>query len=322
MSANIAKNKEGKEGYVGIEPAWHEMGTVLNNPFTAKEAIEHAGLDFEVLQTPAQFTIGDEIFTVPNRMVNYRGDDGRYLGTVGTGYVPLQNVEAFSFFDNLVKEDAAIYHTAGVLGAGEKVWILAKLPHQLRIGKDDLIDNYILITNGHNGRLSVTACITPVRVVCQNTLGAALQNAMNKITIPHVGNAKEKLQEAHKLMGITTKYAEEFEKIMNMMAHKEVKAKDIEFFLDSVYPLNPENETRTAAVKIREGIVEAFETGIGQDMKTTKGTLYGLYNGFTYYTDHVKDFGDSDSKLKSIWFGGMATKRQKSFDVLVDMVNA
>lgn len=319
MSANIATNKEGKEGYVGIEPAWHGQGTVLNNPFTAKEAIEHTGLDFEVLQTPAKYTIGDTEHVVPNRMVNYRSDDNRYLGTVGTGYVPFQNTDAFSFFDNIVKEDSAIYHTAGVIGVGEKVWILAKLPHQLRIGKDDLIDTYILISNGHNGKLALTACVTPVRVVCQNTLSAALHQATNKISIRHTGNAEEKLREAYKLMGITTKYTEEFEKIMNMMAHKELKAKDVDFFLDSVYPLNPENDARTQAVKFREGILESFETGVGQDMKTTKGTLFGLYNGFTYFTDHNKEYVDGNAKIKSIWSGGTATKRQKAFDTLLEM---
>jgi phage/plasmid-like protein (TIGR03299 family) len=308
----------GKQGFVAIEPAWHGKGTILNRPFTALEALQESGMDFEVAQTPEQYTVNRKIYTT-KKMVNYRTDTDDYLGTVGNGYVPLQNRDAFVFFDSIVKKDEAIYHTAGSLGVGEKVWILAKLPHQMIIGKDDPIDNYILIHNGHNGRTAVTASMVSTRVVCENTLSVALSGATNKIAIRHTASAKEQLAEAHKLMGISTKYYDEFQKILTAMSHKQVQAKDIEFFLDSVYPLNPENDTRTAAVKIREGIMESFETGVGQDMITTKGTVYGLFNGFTHYTDHVKEFDNADSKLKSLWFGSMATKRQKAFDALAEL---
>lgn len=308
----------GKQGFVGIEPAWHGKGTILNRPFTALEALEESGQNFEVAQAPSIYMVNGQTFQT-NKMTNYRTDTNDYLGTVGNGYVPLQNKDAFAFFDNIVKDDQAIYHAAGSLGLGEKVWVLAKLPHQMVIGKDDPIDNYILIHNGHNGRTAITACMTSVRVVCENTLSVALSGATNKIAIRHTASAKEQLAEAHKLMGISTKYYDEFQKILTVMSHKQIQAKDIEFFLDSVYPLNPENEARTAAVKIREGIMESFETGVGQDMITTKGTVYGLFNGFTHYTDHVKEFDNADSKLKSLWFGTMATKRQKAFDALAEL---
>lgn len=322
MSAEIAE-VNGKQSYVGVEPAWHGLGTVLNRPFTAKEAIEYAGLDFEVEQAPIECKIEingkEQIIEIPDRVANYRTDTGDYLGTVGKIYSPLQNRDAFSFFDNLVADGEAIYHTAGALGKGEKIWLLAKLPYQLTIGKDDLIDNYILVHNGHDGKTSITACVTPVRVVCQNTLNASLKNCSNKIAIRHTINATEKLQEAHKLMGITTEYVKQFEEVLEFMSHKKLNTKDVEFFLDSVYPINPENEARTAAVKIREGILNAFENGIGQYMITTKGTAYGLYNGFTYFTDHDKEFKTDETKLKSIWFHGTATKRQLAFDTLLEM---
>ena len=326
MAHNLAVNeKTGKAAFFGIEPAWHGLGLTLENPATAKEAIEYAGLDFDVLQRPVQVNVGTDenphYITVPNKVVNYRSDNNAPLGVVGNVYRPLQNTEAFSFFDTLVDAEDAIYHTAGALGNGEKIWVLAKLPQHIKVGKDDIIEQYVLIYNSHDGSSGITACLTPIRVVCNNTLTAALSGAKNKVSIRHTVNSQARLSQAHQLMDISNLYAQEMEDIFNQMAKKKINEKMVNQFLDTIYPINPDNEARTAAIKIREGILESMEIGVGQDLKTTKGTVFGLYNAMTFYTDHVKEFKTSDSKLKSIWFGGTASKRQEAFDAATLLLN-
>ena len=92
------------------------------------------------------------------------------LGLVSNRYVPLQNIEAFSFFEPFIHNGWAQFHTAGALGNGERVWVLAKLDGQIVIGKDDAIDRYLLLSNKHDGTGAVSIRFTPIRVVCQNTL--------------------------------------------------------------------------------------------------------------------------------------------------------
>lgn len=322
MAHKIATNvKTGEGSYVGAEPAWHGLGVVLNRPFTASEAIEQGGLDFNVVKTPTFFKVGRKQFQCEGKYAVIRTDNKAYLGTVGEAYEPLQNRDAFAFFDALVEKDEAIYHTAGALGEGEKIWILAKMPDYIRIaGSDDKIEQYVLLYNSHNGSSGVVACVTPVRVVCNNTLTAAIHGTKHRVSIRHTANATERLKQATELLGISNQYAKEMEQIFNIMASKKVNSKMVEGYLDSIYPLNPENEARHGGVKIREAILEDFEDGVGQDMVTTKGTVFGLYNAVTHFLDHTKEYKDGNAKMKSIFFAGGKRIRQKAFDSALVLV--
>lgn len=329
MADNLAKNaKTGEAAFFGvIEPAWHGLGVILDKPATAAEALKFSGLDFDVLQKPAMMNIGIDnrpnkiqLVEVPGKFVNYRSDNNTPLGIVGKAYQVLQNKEAFSFFDPLVDKDEAIYHTAGALGKGEKIWILAKLPDYIKVGKDDIIEQYVLIYNNHDGAGSVVACVTPVRVVCNNTLTMALRNTTNKVSIRHTKNVEDNLKEAHKVLEISNQYTEELSSIFNRMALTEVNDKKINKFLDSLYPKNEDTDFITEGDKIKEAIKEAFFSGVGQEMKTTKDTVFGLYNAVTYFTDHQKVYKSADAKLKSVWFGGSANLRQKAFNNAFAMV--
>lgn len=314
--------KTGKASFVGIEPAWHGLGQVLNNPFTAEEAIREGGLDFDVEKVPTVYKIGRKEHKIDDKFAIIRSDNKDYLGTVGKVYTPLQNRDAFSFFDALVEKDEAIYHTAGVLGKGERVWILAKMPDYIKVGKDDLIEQYVLLYNSHDGSTAITAQLTPVRVVCNNTLTAAIRQAKHKVSIRHTKNASEKLVQATELLGISNMYKQEMEEIFNAMANTKVNTKKVDAYLDALYPVNPENDSRTMGVKFRESILNDFENGVGQDLITTKGTVFGLYNAVTHFTDHTKEYTDANAKLKSVWFGGSKNTRQKAFDEALILVNS
>ncbi|MFL5740349.1 MAG: DUF932 domain-containing protein [Flavisolibacter sp.] len=169
-------------------------------------ALKFAGLDFTV-EKRKLFTYDNENqngnpdtdiiipeIEVPNFYATVRTDNEMVLGVVGKDYEVVQNIEAFSFFDSIVGGDGIQYETAGALGNGERIFITAKLPGYIKVGTDDLIEQYLFLTTSHDGFGSVTAAFTPVRIVCQNTLNAALRNHSNSIKVRHTANAKDRLE--------------------------------------------------------------------------------------------------------------------------------
>jgi phage/plasmid-like protein (TIGR03299 family) len=183
---------------------------------TSEEAIRHAGLDYEVVKSPL-FTkgsgnrnrkgieIGSSELEVPNYFANIRTDNNAVLG-VGKDYHIVQNKEAFNFFDAIVGGgEGILYETAGALGNGERIFITAKLPDYIRVGNgDDVTEKYIFLTTSHDGSGSITAAFTPIRIVCQNTLNASLRNMTNVVVSNTLQGAKQRIENAHKVMGLPT----------------------------------------------------------------------------------------------------------------------
>ena len=175
----LIQNGQASMFYLSEVP-WHGLGVKLDRPATAKEAIEAAQLDWPVIKLPlfagSKHIVVPDKFAVVRKTRNLVQKTDPVLGIVGKDYTPLQNCDAFRFFDPMVGQNAAIYHTAGALGQGERVWILAKLPGHIRVAKDDITEKYLLLSNSHDGKSSVQIKFTPVRVVCQNTLTIALND--------------------------------------------------------------------------------------------------------------------------------------------------
>ncbi len=180
MGHNVSfKNGKARMFYWGGLP-WHGLGTKLDGPATSAEAIKAAQLDSNVIKVPlcavdkrGSAGVPDFFATVPEDGWGKLGCP--VFGVVGKDYKPLQNVDAFRFFDSIVGMGAAVYHTAGALGNGSRVWILAKLPSSIRVVGEDVADKYLLLSNGHDGHTAIQIKFTPVRVVCQNTLTRALK---------------------------------------------------------------------------------------------------------------------------------------------------
>jgi len=226
MGHNINFNEHtGRHSFFSVkEKAWHGLGQIVHDYPTSAEALKFAGLDYTVAKRKL-FTFDNENeaanepacrqgrvteikfpeIEVPDFFATIRTDNESVLGVVGKDYEVMQNTDAFSFFDAIVGGDGIQYETAGALGKGERIFITAKLPGYIRVGNDDLIEQYLFLTTSHDGGGSITAAFTPVRIVCNNTLNAALHNHSNAFKIRHTANAKERLEEAHKLMGITNR---------------------------------------------------------------------------------------------------------------------
>src|SRR5439155_25560888 len=185
------------------KPAWHGLGTKLQKPATAAEAIQAANLSWKVVKKPIRAgKDGERQVTMPHTFATVREDLSSNLaeacpvfGVVGESYTPLQNQEAFAFFDPIVGKDAAIYETAGALGDSERVWILAKLPSDIRVIGDDIANKFLLLSNSHDGSSAVQIKFTPIRVVCQNTLTMAL-NQGRTLRVPHVKSLRDRMKQA------------------------------------------------------------------------------------------------------------------------------
>jgi phage/plasmid-like protein (TIGR03299 family) len=318
MSHNIFVNG-GKASmfYVGEVP-WHQLGTRLEQPATATEAIEIAGLDFKVQLKPVKTVVNRKQKIIPNAFATVRTDTSEVLGVVGSRYEPIQNKDAFAFFDPLVDASEAIYHTAGVLGKGERIWILAKLPSYIRVGRNDIVDKYLLLTNSHDGSAVVRAKLTPIRVVCSNTLSVALAGTEQEVRIRHTANAIHKLEEAHKLLGLTNSLYKELDMIFNRMALRKITDKQLMDYVKALVPSNPDAQYQTRNENIREAILELHESGQGAEM--SRGTLWGAFNACTEYSDHVQHSRDTAKQLKSIWFGGGEKLKLKAFQLAQKML--
>ncbi len=286
--------------YPDVPPSpWHNLGIALDSPATAKEAMEGAGLNFTVVKKPLKEVLkmnysGD----VAGRWVTMRTDTGDILGIVGDRYEPVQNRDAFGFFDHLVGDGEAMYETAGAIGRGERIWILAKLPGYIRVRGKDLVSKYLLLSNSHDGSSLVQMKLTPIRVVCNNTLTAALKGS-GEINIRHTVNAKADAEQALALLGLSNSLYEQLEVIFNRMALTKVSDKQVQDYLKGLIPDN-EDENNAKNTAVRDACFKLYESGQGAEL--SRGTLWGAFNCVTEYTDHALEKNSLD-RLESIWTG-------------------
>jgi phage/plasmid-like protein (TIGR03299 family) len=318
MAHNLNETK-GKTSmmYFGETP-WHRLGVKLDKPATAAEAIESAGLNFAVEKWSLRTE--QNSLQVENHYATVRTDTDEVLGVVGSRYEPIQNKDAFTTFDTLVGDGEAVYHTAGALGNGERIWILAKLPDYIRINGNDLVEKFLLLTNSHDGSSVVRVKLTPIRVVCENTLSVALSGTEQEVRIRHTIQGVEKLKEAHEILGLSNRLYVELESIFNRMNRMKVTAPMLTKYVEEIFPDLPNLERSSKRERIREKVFELAEIGTGAEM--AKGTLWGAYNAVTEFVDHVRLDNKTDSaRLKSMWFGSGEGIKKRAFTVATEMLN-
>ena len=335
MAHNINFNEQtGKHSFFSVkEKAWHGLGQIVQDYPNSKEALHFAGLDFEVLKRPNTHRLDDGMEIISkNSFYTYRPDTGAILGDrLGKDYEVVQNADAFSFFDAIVDGDGIQYETAGALGKGEKIFITAKLPGYIKVGNDDMIEKYLFLTTSHDGFGSIMAAFTPTRIVCNNTLNAALRNCSNSIKIRHTANAKERLEEAHKVMGISNQLSVQLEGIFNQWAKVRITDKEVQKLIQMAMVPNKEvlqniqkgelDELSTCFKNMCDDVYEYNMSSPSQQYETTRGTVFGVYNAITGYFQNVRNYKDDEAKMKSLLYGGTAQLRtQKAFQLCEDFV--
>ena len=287
--------------YAGELP-WHGLGTQLQKPATSAQAIKAAGLDWTVRKVPLFAIEGKGIAHVPKYYGVVPEDrwgkpDCPVFGVVSEDYRPLQNAEAFEFFDSIVGQKVAMYHTAGALGKGEHVWILAKLPGMMEITNTDVLDKYVLLSTGHDGRTCVRVILTPVRVVCQNTLTMAFNTGEEIARAHHTRNMKRQLAVARQDIQALMKGFDGMEATFRQMAKHKLNRQQAISYIERVFPIpedTPEEKVPNWILEDRANCVHLFHNGLGNNESAIKETLWAAYNGVTEYVDHWRDRGERE----------------------------
>lgn len=337
MAHNIYLNEQTQQhSFFSVkEKAWHNLGKIVQDYPTSAEALQFAGLNYNV-EKRRLYTQRNEYenpqINVPDHFATVRTDSNEVLGVVGKDYGIVQNIDAFSFFDSIVGGDGIQYETAGALGKGERIFITAKLPGYIKVGNSDLIEQYLFLTTSHDGYGSITAAFTPVRIVCNNTLNAALRNHSNSIKIRHTANAKDRLEQAHKVMGISNQLSTELDQLFNRWTKVKITDADLQQLIRLALVPNKEvldninnyqwDELSTCFNNMCNSVFEYAQSSETQQTETTKGNLFGAYNAVTGYFQNVRSYKNEEAKLKSLLYGGTAQIRtQKAFNLCLEWMN-
>ncbi len=335
-------NGKDEMAYVGATP-WHGLGTRLEHVAASAEMLAAAGLDWEVEKTPLYHRDGDAFIEVPGRVGIRRQDTKKILGDLSDGFRPIQNAECFQILDDIAGTSGAIFHTAGSLKGGRKVWALVKLPTSITVGPDDTVDQYLLMANGHDGTVSLAFRFTPIRVVCWNTLSAAmdmdldtgqLRHTADGVYIRHSENADVRIEEVKKVLGIATRTFEETGKVYQAMSAIQIDQAILQGYLERVVPmtlksLRPTGEDlEEAATKQHEthaAIIRCFESGRGSDLATAKGTVWGAYNAVGEWVDHIypvlQDGSTSKARQESALFGTYGQMKRRAYSEAVALLS-
>lgn len=308
--------------YAGEVP-WHGLGTRLGEPATAQEAIEAAGLDYQAELRSIKTVDGTPI---PSRRAVVRSDTCDILGVVGTSYVPVQNYQAFGFLDCVVADGSLRYHTAGALGKGERVWMLAKLPDHIRVkNSDDITEKFLLLSNSHDGSSSLRVHFTPIRVVCANTLAIAASGGRGHgVSIIHKGDLAAKVRQAQEVLGFAQRFYDDVESQINRLAGHYPSLRQLEEYFRQVYPDSPDGESARTK-NVRQELMRLFEQGIGHNMPEIRHSTWTALNAVTEYVDHYRSTRGrtaterAGNRLESAWFGSGAILKQRAWNLAAQM---
>lgn len=214
------------------ETPWHGLGTRVKEAPSSKDALIYAGLDWKVIQEPV-YTDSQEL--IEGYKANVHDSDRRVLGVVTDRYKVIQNEEAFAFTDALLGEGVR-YETAGSLQGGKKVWMLARMPHEYII-TGERISPYLLFSNTHDGSGAIKVALTPIRVVCNNTLNLALSTAKRSWSMIHTGDIQGKLQEAKDTLLLADRYMDSLGKEFENLRMKSMTDKQVMEYIEVLLPV-------------------------------------------------------------------------------------
>lgn len=344
------------------ERAWHNLGDdqqIFDRPMFVSEALKACHADYQVQLQPVaalspeiveMMANGEMIhpdmlldLIVSDKKATMRTDTNKVLGLVGEKYGVVSNESAFKFVDLFCsgqfadRDNTPVIETCGVLGNGERVFVTAKFPEQIVIDakRDDLVDMYMTFTTSHDGTGAVRAMVTPIRVVCNNTLSMALTNNIGRVSFRHTSNVmnrldllnKENAEFAAKALNVYEVYKNGLEQSFDHLKNIRLSEKELDNILAEVLLSDEYNKIfqRTGTIEtegiptrsknIFLGVKEAMEGGIGQELLESGTALWAL-NGLTTYYQNNANYKDAETKFDSIMDGNVYNKVNKAYSLL------
>jgi phage/plasmid-like protein (TIGR03299 family) len=290
MSANV------ETMFYTRERPWHGLGKMVMEAPTSKEALALAGLDWQVIQKPI---VTEDDIPIPGFKANIRDIDEKILGVVTDRYKVVQNEEAFAFTDELLGEGVT-YETAGSLQEGRRTWILAKLPHRYIISGDEVIP-YLVFMNSHDGTGAIKAAMTPIRVVCNNTLNLALKNAKRIWSTNHTGNISGKLDDARNTLFYAHLYMGELGKEIDRLNQIKLSERQVYEYIDALFPLlkQPTEQQKKNLMQMKEDMkLRYFEA---PDLAHIGKNAYRFLNSVSDFATHAKPLRERANYKESLF---------------------
>ena len=294
MAANVERMF-----YVRKAP-WHGLGRNVEKAPSSAEALRLAGLDWEVVQKPI-FT--EDWKKIPDYYANVRSNDNKVLGVVTNRYRIVQNREAFAFTDGLLG-NGVTYETAGSLKEGRKVWILAKLPQTFRIAEDRVLP-YLVFSNAHDGSGSIKVAMTPIRVVCSNTLNLALGSAERIWSTAHTGDMGAKLEDARMTLFMAQDYMGKLSQEVDALCRKRVSDAAVQEFIRLLLPIpdNASEITENNIIRLRKDMERRYTQA--PDLKHVGKNGYRFINAVSDFATHAEPLRKTRSYQENLFLKTM-----------------
>jgi len=304
--------------FVG-EPAWHRLGKVFDEGtiLDVPTAIEAAGLNWNVRLQPLHMIYDGDQMDVPG-YATVRDSDKSVLGVVGPTYKPLQNRDAFNWFQPFLDANEATLEAAGSLRGGKRVWVLARLNRDpIEVVSGDEVRKYVLLSNGHDGTLAIRAGFSGIRVVCANTLASAHGSSASKLLrVRHTANAVRTLDEVREIMNLADREFAATAEQYRSLARKGVSVADLKAYVRKVFEpkvLLTETPEEERNQTLLNRIIPLFEAGRGNDMPGVRGTMWAAYNAVNEYLGYER--GNEVTRLDSLWFGDSARLNERAMKI-------
>ena len=274
--------------YVDRTTTWHAIGKSVEECKDLEGVLAASGLDYEVVKEPvfAQPDVdghpSSQLVTIRNRFVTMRENDGHLYDIVSDKFEIVQNRDAFDFV-NYMGQDLS-FEKAGETESG-MVYIIGKLPEVDILG--DAFVPHVIFRNGFTGKVKITAAICPLRLVCQNQFNFAFKNTQNAITIRHVQNAHDKLEEAREVLKMSADYMQELNTMAQQYAGIKLGARDLDLVLDRMFPIvDPEHMNAFKRHQLEEQREKFKSAYLADDNYNFRGTAWGLINAYTDFITH------------------------------------
>lgn len=300
--------------YAGEVP-WHGLGKEVPADLSPEQMLTTAGLDWTVDKVPAFIEVnGTKTFTGRHALV--RSTDNTILDVVTDDWNPVQNQEAFEFFNDFVHTGDMEMHTAGSIKKGQVVWALAKIRDGFELFGGDEVKGYLLFTNPHKFGQSIDIRFTPIRVVCNNTLTLALdQKVSNSYKCNHRKSFDGDV--AKEMLGIAKDKLQTYKDMAQFLGSKRYKEDKVKEYFATIFPTLSKEEG-----KISRNAIQAMDVLVKQPgAKFAEGSWWQPFNAVTFMTDHLLG-RTNETRIQSAWFGPNKSLKLKALEKAVEFAEA